>query len=337
MLQDITNLFSIHSGFNFDPGGQNDQSKVMLNYINRAAKDLYNKIEADSLLKEIVLQVPIGFQVSLPPFIGELKGAREYGLGCTIPLNEIGTPRFSSDTQKFRWRNWTHKGTRAIQADIQNASLLTLWSVGVEAIPAQVTIVGRGANSHRITETVVMSTTIVNTINSFIAIESIGSTSIRNYDINVNSFGSNATDITGISLAVLYNNEPYTEYNIVDVSRFCWSNLSGLAPGGISLVELLYKEKFYPFINATDTFIAPGFDDAIGYEAIALWLSTQPDRAGEVTGFRIQSVQCIDNNITNDENGMVRKLQFKPSATVTLFKRFRNAWDWRRGSWNGRY
>lgn len=336
MLLDIYNLFSIHTGMKYDPTGLNDQSGAMRNFINRAAKDLYNKIEADSLLKEIVLQVPIGMQVSLPPFIGELKGLREYGLGCTIPMNEIGTPRFSSDTQKFRWRNWTHKGVRPLQVDIQNASLLTLWVVGTETIPAQVTIVGRGANSNRITETVILSTTIVNTTNSFIAIESIGSTSVRNYDININAYGTSPTDLTGSSYAVLYNNEPFTSYNIVDVSKFCWSNLSA-APGGISLVELLYKEKFYPFLNATDSFIAPGFDDAIGYEAIALWLSTQPDRAGEVTGFRVQSVQCINNNITNNEDGMVRKLQFKPSATIVLFKRFRNAWDWRRGSWNGRY
>lgn len=337
MLQDITTLFSLHTGFKFNPTGTNNQSGAMLNYINRAAKDLYNKIEADSLLKELVLQVPIGFQVSLPPFIGELKGAREYGLGCTIQMNEIGTPRFSSDTQKFRWRNWTHKGTRPIQCDIQNASLLTLWAAGVENPPATVTITGRGANSHRITETVILSSTIVNTTNSFIAIENIGSTSVRNYDININSFGTNATDITGLSLAVLYNNEPATEYNVVDVSRFSWSNLSGATPGGISLVELLYKEKFYPFINATDTFIAPGFDDAIGYEAIALWLATQPDRAGEVTGFRVQSVQCINNNITNNEDGMNRKVQYKATVAVKLFNRFRNAWDWRRGSWNGRY
>jgi hypothetical protein len=325
MLLDIINLFCLHSGYK-NP----DQRLTILNYINRAAKDLYNKIDADSMLHEIVLQVPAGMQVALPPFIGELKGLREYGWTGTIPINSIGVPRFSSDSNKFRWRNWTYKGKRPVQQNIINACQLTLTAIGVETTPALVVITGRGVNSHRIVETVTMTTPSQTTVNSFMAIESITSVSTRAYDVTVQ-------DVLGNILAVLANNEPYTSYVLVDVSRYSWLNNLGNNPGQVTLAELLYKPKFYPFLNDTDTFIMEGFDDAIGYEAIALYWATLDGKDAGVASMRILSVQCINNNITNDENGQCRKISFKADMSYKIYTRFRQVFDWRRSTWGGRY
>lgn len=332
MLLNILNTFALHTGMQ-NPA----QRPAMLNYINRASKDMYNKIDADAMLEEIVLQVPSGFQCSLPPFIGELKGLREWGYSTTVSLNSIGVPRFSSDASKYRWRNWTYKGKRALQNDIKNASILVLSAIGIEITPAIIVVTGRTANSQRVAESITMNNTIVNSINQFQYIESITSTSIRTYDITIQSIGANPPlSIDGLVLAILYNNENCTAYNIVDVSNYSWLNSLGNG-GGITLMELLYKRKFYPFINDTDSFLAEGFDDAIAYEAVLLWALPQDDKAQMCQELRLMSSQIINNNIQNDENGQVRKVQMKANMSYILFKRFRSVFDWRRSTWGGRY
>jgi hypothetical protein len=80
-----------------------------------------------------------------------------------------------------------------------------------------------------------------------------------------------------------------------------------------------------------------GFDDAIGYEAIALYWATLDGKDAGVASMRILSVQCINNNITNDENGQCRKISFKADMSYKIYTRFRQVFDWRRSTWGGRY
>lgn len=327
MLLDIVQTFCMNTGY--DP----NQLAPILNYINRGAKDLYNALEADALLRETVLVVPSGTQISLPPWIGELRGLREYGWSNTVPINEIGVPRFSSDTQKYRWRNWTLKGKEPLANAIINASVIILTSFAVEQIPAQVTISGRSANSQAISETVSLTSVVdgvvtATTTNSFAQISSIISTSVRQYDIFV-------SDVSGNPLAKLYNNEQKTEYIICDVSQYYW--LAQVGDGATTLMEVLYKTKFYKFANLTDEFPAAGYDDAIAYKAIALWAINQEGREALALQMNEFAKGVIDSNVSNAEKGQVLKISFQKNSTYDLHAKFMTVLNWRRGCWNRMY
>lgn len=324
MLNDIINTFLLPTGYpKFMPDGVT-LNPVVLNYINRGAKDLYDMLESDSLMNEVVLIVPRDQQVSLPPYIGGLRGMREYNWAGTIPLQEIGRPRYSSDTWKFKWRNWRYKGKNSLAQSITNAGPLTFSVVGVETTPAQIQLTGRTTNSHKIVETVTLNSTVVMSANSFLEIDRQGITCLntpRTYDITV-------TDVNGNVLAVLYNNESTTEYIIVDVSAYPWMAIQG--DGTNSYVETLYKSKFYKFYNLTDNFFAPGYDDAIAYRALTLWYQGKEGMEANMATYAALTKQVIDSNISNDEVGQERKVVQGNNPVYQVFRKLRNSWGYRR-------
>lgn len=331
MFQDILNTFCQYTGY--DPVEDFDAASA---FCNRAAKDLYNGLEADALMREVVLIVPAGTQISLPPWIGELRGAREYNWSTTVPINEIGVPRFSSDTQKYRWRNWTLKGKSALASSIQNSGALTLVASAVENPPAVVSIRGRTTNAHLVVENVTLDTvfngssfTQKTTTSSFAEILSISSTSVRQVDVSIN-------DINGNNLAVLYNNEPKTSYLIVDVSLYSW--IAQVGDGFTTLMEVLYKTKFYPLLNLTDEFPADGYDDAVAYKAVVLWTVGQGlEKDSLALQMNAFAKIVIDSNVSNAERGQVLKIQHDKNAVYNVFKKFRTCFNWRRTTWSERY
>jgi hypothetical protein len=324
MLQDILQTFAIETGYDTV-----NQLQTCLGYINRAAKDLHDSLEADSLMRETVLQVSTNLQVTLPSFIGDIRALREYGGYSTFPLNEIGMPRFTSDTWKYKWRNWTLKGKQPLATSILNASILTLTTNTVETIPAQVVITGRTTNSKRIAETVIVNALMVQTLNSFEAIDSITSSTLgRTYNITIQ-------DIAGNVLAILYNTDSKTQYILVDVARYNWSAQTG--DGVTTLVEVLYKTKFTKFYNLTDEFPADGYDDGIAYKAVELWYHGQEGKEQDALMFRAKALEVINNTTANAEKGELRKLAFAETPTYQAFRQLRNGFGWRRTGRFGRY
>lgn len=324
MLNDIITSFCLANGYN-----RTTQYNAITSYINRAAKDIYDQLEADSLMREVVLIVPRDQQVSMPPYIGELRGMREYNWQGLISLNEIGAPRYSSDTFKFKWRNWTYKGKRALAQSIINAGPMTLSAVGIETVPAQIIITGRTTNSHKVSETIVMSATSVNTVNSYLEIDLSGIaclTTPRTYDITI-------SDINGNVMAVLNNNESVTDYVIVDVSAYPWQGLTG--DGNSGYIEVLYKTKFYKLFNLTDEFSAPGYDDAIAYRALFLWCQGKDGKENDALGYLRLCQQCMNAVINNDEKGQQMRITQGNNSTYNIFRRLRNTWGRRydRGYW----
>lgn len=325
MLNDVLNTFCIVTGYQPTIPSPIDGSTIpnpaALDYINRASKDLYNGLESDSLMREIVLIVQSGLQITLPTFIGEARALRQHDWFNTIPINEIGVPRFTSDTWKYRWNNWTYKGKMALANYLQNTGPLTFVTPVVANPPVSINIVGTTGASNRLTETLLLTNTSTNTVNSFSDIETISSFSTRAYDIVIN-------DIDGNYLATLYNNEPKTIYNLFDVSKYSW-----MAPNGDGvnlLVDVLYKVKYKKFVTLADEFMQDGFDDAIAYKALSLWCQGKEDKQQDAILYMQLAKQVLDSNVTNDERGQVLKISHAPNRTYQVFKRFRTMWGWKR-------
>lgn len=320
MLSDIINTFVIATGY--DKVKQRD---VILNYVNRSAQDLYNELEADALMREVVLAVPADMQVTMPPFIGDLRGMREYNWANTFSLNEIGVPRYTSDTWKFKWRNWTLKGKIPLANSITNAGPLTFLSSSLDNSNVTINIVGTTALANRITESIIVNATSVTSINSYSDITSISSpTTPRGCDIIVQ-------DATGNTLAILYNNEAKTKYILVDVSTYSW--IAAVGDGITSLVETLYKTKFYKLFNDTDEFPADGFDDAIAYRALVLWCQGKEGKETDAMLYNNLAKSVLDSNTTSAERGQSLKIAHAANPVYCVFKKMRSYLNWRKSSW----
>lgn len=315
MLTDIFNIVCGVTGL--DPDETNNR-KVALSIINRGARDLYNSLEADALMREVTLLVPQNAQVSLPPFIGELRAMRECDYSTTVPIHEIGAPRYASDTWAYMWRNWRRKGKEPLASSLSAASLLTFTAPVIETVNVVLTVTGRTALSQRVTETVTLNALTKTTTNSFAAIESIICPLNRVYNITV-------TDVLGNTLATLYNNEQRTSYLIVDVSMYAWLNAVG--DGTTSAMDVLYKAKFYNFFHDTDEFCADGYDDAVGYKALELWCQNQDGKEQDAILYRAKAMEVVVNNLSDKEKGQVIKISHGANPVYNMFARMRSGWN----------
>lgn len=316
MLQDILAPFCVTTGY--------DVTKdviLALNYINRAAKEIYDGLEADEGLSEVVLAVPRNLQLTLPHYIGDLRGMREYKYGQVVPLYSIGTPRYSQNTWEWMWRNWTQKPVSPLSTSLTNAGLLNLHIPTADN--TVVSIVMETFTAERIVEHVTMNLASKFTINSPTKIIAISSaTQGRLYDITIN-------DINGIEIAKLHNNQSKTRYRVIDVSEFQWT--SGLVGDGVTtLMETLYKPAFVKFYNLTDEFIAEGYDDAIQYKAMEFWCYGQEGKEADAMMYARKSLQALDLTTRTAETGEVKKLQFQPNPVYQALGRFKS-----RGSSSG--
>lgn len=321
MLADILKTFCIESGY--DPVNQREAA---LTYINRAALRIYQSLEADAAMREVVLCVGRNLQVSLPSFVGQPRGMRETfnsgsnfeSLGMTIPMFEIGVPRYTSDSSLFRWRNWTLKGTSPIAQTSSVAGPLVFVSAFADPT-VNITVSGATEDSNLVAETVNMSAPVVQTINAFDTnkIISITCPTYRQYDIIIQ-------DTNGVELAKLYNNEYKTRYVIMDVAAYPWIAVGG--NGNTILAEFLYKAKFTKFFNDTDEFIAEGYDDAIASKALSLTFYGQEGKEGQALGYMQDSMELIDLQTSNSEVGSERKIQHGPNKIYRSFSKLqRNA------------
>lgn len=317
MLYDIIGPFCEITGYN--PVA--DRATV-LRTINIAAKEVYDSIEPDRALSEVVLVVPKDLQLTLPNYMGEVRGIREYKYSTPIPLHSIGSPQYSSSTWQFLWRNWRQKGISPIHTSLTNDGPLTLETPFVETTLTVVAITMSTTNSDRVVERVTLDATVKVMTNSPVVIYDISTASVgRQYNVTLK-------DVNAVEVAVLSNNQPRTRYQVVDVSQYQWT--SAFANNGVdTLCEVLFKPIFSRFYNDTDEFIAQGYDDTIVYKAIARWLYGQEGKEADVLMYEKKSVQALDLAQRSQEAGEDKQIIFAKNPVYNAFNRLKN-----KGWWN---
>jgi hypothetical protein len=134
-------------------------------------------------------------------------------------------------------------------------------------------------------------------------------------------------DALGNIVATLYNNEFKTSYIIVDVSTYAWLNQTG--DGHTSLVEVLYKTKFYKFFNDTDEFCADGYDDAIAYKALGLYFQGQEGKEQDAILYNALCKNVCDSNVSSAEKGQTLKIAHAPNPVYQIFRKLRSTWNYR--------
>ena len=311
MLLDVLTRFCADSGLHIT------QKRVMaIQILNQSAKEMHRELECSKLLREVTLAVQPDQVVALPSFIGELRGLRMHTNELPFDVNSIGSPRFTSNTLAFKFKNWRDLGEGATASLPANVGHLTLTTNQVETTPVVVKICGQTDKSIQTEESVTISAVSNITASLFgPQIYTIScSTLPRTSDITI-------LDDAGNVLAVLYNNALKTRYKIVDVSQVFWT-LDTAA--GESLIDVLYKVPATNLVNDSDSFYAgDDYDDAWYNMAMFMFLKPLQNRLQDATTHRQVCMDFIQSAKESGESGIVKKITFGRNRFYGLFKKYR--------------
>jgi hypothetical protein len=204
--------------------------------------------------------------ISCPAYVGSIRGVREVDSQIAWSINQM-RPRYNQFNWSDNWRNLRLKNLQALQATVTNQSVGVITVPFIENPPIQVTVTGPTATSTSISETLVMSSLSVQTVNGYLDYTAVKKDRVNTCDVTL-------SDIDGKVLTTIPNNQLAAQYQIIDVSQCPW-----LAVTTCSLdhyVEILYKQTLNELANDEDEFIfGRKYDDIIINKVCQLWYEEQ--------------------------------------------------------------
>lgn len=310
MLIEVLERLSTSTGLN--PARQRI---TLLNLLNNGAKELHDKLECNKLMWENTFRVPNNKVVSLPNYLGEIRGIRSSISGIQIDLHGMSQPRYTSNTWKYRWKNWRDLGESAVMQLPSSIAPLSITST-VQNPPLTLIISGQTQNAFRIEEQVILNAPIVLTANMFgpqiYKIACLNDD--RNCDITI-------SDSNGLILAVLPNTDRKTRYKMIDVSQF--PSLMDVTDSdtGTALIDCLYKVPLRKLTNDSDSFPAgDDYDNAWYY--FALWVHYTPiqNKAQDAKDALQQAILATQSVKESTEGSIEKHLSFGANKFFDLFK-----------------
>lgn len=247
-----------------NPSDTNERS-VLLRFLNEAARELYDQGDLPGSLWELPFKVNGDQTISLPWFVGGLRGIRELASMQAWHANQM-RPRYNQFNWPDMWRNWRLKNIQCLQATVTNQSVGVISAFAVEDPPIVVTLTGQTMNSNSITEIVTISAPTVNTENQFIDYYSVTKDRVSIYDITL-------SDVDGKVLTSIPNSELTAQYQIIDVSACPW--LPNSVSSQDNYLEILYKKRLPYLTDDNQEFPAFGYDDVIVNKMMQLWAEEQ--------------------------------------------------------------
>jgi hypothetical protein len=316
MLLDVITRVSSDTGLHLT-----QQRNLLVDLANRAALEMHKMLECNKIFRECTLTVPIDAVVSLPAYIGELRGMRMHTNDLPFDLNSMAAPRYVNTTWAYKFKNWRDLGESAIHTAMTGTGPITLVPSVIEIVPAVVSITGQTDIADRVEEKLTLSSFATNIIFNRTAnifgprIDTIACFTKRTGDITV--YDSSNTEI-----AVLYNHQNKTRYKKVDVSKLFWSIDVSDTDKGQSLIDVLYKMPYTRLTNDSDSF--PGGDDfneAWYYFTMATYFSPMKDRASDAGSQRQAAMAAMLAAKDSGESDIIKKVSFGRNKFFSLFKR----------------
>ncbi len=293
------------------------QRSTLVDYFNQASRIFHAELDANKMYREVTLVVPADKVVSLPSFIGEVKGIRIHSTEILVPLQSINVPRYSNSTLVYKIKNWRDLGNSPILRNLTVIAPFTLTCAAVEDEPAVVKICGQTNAASKLEEEITLNATSVTTTNQFgPQIFSIASFSARDNDITI-------TDNLGVVVAVLGNKEQKTRYKLIDVSQIFWP-LNDTA-GGDSFIDVCYKLPFILAKNDTDSFAGgDDYDEAIYHMMLHLNYMTLGGKEQMALAELTRATQLLKAMKDGSEPGIQHKLNWGRNKYYGLFLNGRN-------------
>ena len=288
------------------------QRSVIAGLINSAAKEMHTRLECNNAYRVVTLVVPTDKVVSLPYYVGELRGVKQHSNELLTKVSNIGQPRFTKSTREYMVNTWTELGHSPLCATMSTIGPLTLQTNNVDNVAVLVN--GQTVQSAAYEESVTVNAVSVTTTKLFgPKINNIACFSPRTSDISM-------YDANGTLISVLYASQQAASFKIVDVSR--WAFGSYEASGG-NLMDVLYKVPFTPLVNDSDSFISGDtYDDVLYYYAMYLYYLPQNGKDNDAAIAKSQAFQSLMACKTEDEAGVQKKLNFGKCKFYGLSNKF---------------
>lgn len=310
MLIDVLRLVSVATGL--DPV---EQRATLLNLLNAGAKDMYDKLECNRIYREVTLSVQPNKLVSLPNYIGELRGMRTVTSEYNFSHYSMAMPRYVNMTWSYKWRNWRDLGDRAVQQYPALVAPLTIEATP-EATPVILYVSGQTANAQRTEEQVTIDDSPLVTANSFgpeiykIACVDDNRTS----DITIK-------DANGNVLAKLMTDENRTRYKLVDVSQIPWPLDT---TDGSTMVDVLFKVPFKRMSFDSDQFPAgDDYDNAWYFWALHRYYQPIQNKGPEAEQMMAQALLAMKSTKDSMEQTQEKRLVFGRNKFFDIFKKGR--------------
>jgi hypothetical protein len=306
MLIDVLTRLSADTGMDLV-----NKRDALLRLANNGAKELHKRLETTAIFREVTLAVYPNKVVSLPAYVGDLRGMRIHSCDVTFDLHSLGNPRFVNNTQSYKINNWRDVGTSPVHTYLASAGPLTLTVEAPESTPITVTILGETDQSAEYSEDITISATTQTTTGNFAVVKSISCTEQRTYDIKV-------YDINAIEVAVLYNNQRQTRYKVVDVSQVFYAVDT---TAGENFVDIMYKLPIVEFTRDADTFYGgDDFDEAWYNMCMFIWLKPMENRASDAKVYLEDALMTVKAAKQSAENGIVKRLCYGKNKFYDLYE-----------------
>jgi len=279
-------------------------------YLNDAAEEIYIKNDLPGCLREISAKVVSDGLISLPESVGEIRAVRN--VFDKITLTDM-RPGYQSYPEKWYWNNWRYVGRLPIKYGITSALPLE-YSASIYDEGGEVSVAGTAVDSSSATETVELdSPTVYGTV-AFATISRISKSKTNSVDITIAQQGSEVISVIRADYL-----EP--GYITLDVSQYPYYD------GTNCDFMVLYKMPFVPLSSDSSIFQLPGYDQAIYYQATALWYSDQKDGMSNASAFEAKSVEFVNLVIANQSESQEKFMSFGRNCLKTIFRPRAYAWQ----------
>ena len=288
------------------------QRGVISGFVNAAAKEMHTRLECNKAYRVVTLVVPTDKVISLPYYIGELRGVKQHTNELMAKVTNIGQPRFTKSTREYMVNSWTELGESPLSSNISEIGPLSLVSNTTDDV--DVLINGQTVNSSAFEESVNMITGTGITTNLYgPQINNIACFSPRTSDILI-------YDAANVLVSTLYASQTSAKFKIIDVSR--WAFASYESETG-NLMDVLYKLPFTPLVNDSDSFLAGDtYDDVLYHYAMYLFYLPQNGKENDAAIAKAQAFQSLIACKTEDEAAVVKKLNFGKCKFYGLGNKF---------------
>ena len=308
MLKDIIVELATVSGIKI---ANPTQRELLLCKINREAKDLYYCHELHNSLREQIFEFGITDQrIVLPWYVEHVRGLREYE--TQLPFSQVD---MRCKYQTGEWDSKRYMKFRIIQEDyplerdLSNESRIHFkWSSPLD-MDLMIIVVGKTINCQRVTEAITCRFGDIDfwSQNNFREIESISKNKVNTVDLT-------AYDIDDNKIAELPNCMNRTLYMLIQqLEPFQYL-------GRTRLMQILFKQRFVPFVMDTDQFPCGDiYDNAIIWKTLANIYTTVEGKQ-ELVNTCIQRLNdCLVGIASVNNTGKTMRIDFGRN-------RFANFW-----------
>jgi hypothetical protein len=311
-LESIRNSIAADCGYHPD---SSDEDKQLLNReINEIAFDVFHKNDLVGSIWELIAFYDVASHlISLPWYVGDVRGGRYYDTPAQITLRDI-RPRYSTQGFSMNIMDFREVGVSSLWIQPENYSNLTFsYPEGeVEDFDLTIAVVGETPVASNKEEQLVITAgqSSATTANNFIGAPRIIQKA------RANSFDITVTDVEENELAIIPNGELKSQYGIWQVAD---DNIgSTLAP--LNAIELLYKERYRKMVNDYDSILNERYDDVIKWKFMEEYYSKQEGKELMVEKARMHWIEKMGGQNHSKAKGKKAELQTVPNKFYNMFR-----------------